>query len=231
MSRGRPISRGGVLALAAAALVGTSAVVGLGTWLDHPWPGAVPGEPAPMDAAGDPRNPPLCPGSSPREGQARQRTRARPNATHVSVAELHTCPQDFDGAAVRFRGEVVGGLLHRSGGVWTQLNETPERVDGTLGHTRSSGIGVLLPPRLAALVDDVGGPGHRGDVLDVQATFARVDDRTGEIAVLLVTAGDVVEQGGPLPVPDLGDRRAAALVALVLAGGVAVAERRAARRR
>lgn len=155
----------------------------------------------------------------------------------VTSNQLYACPRDYDGDTVRYRGEVVGPVLHRAGGAWAQLND--DVYAGPLGMTwakpdwrgGNAGVGVLLPPGLAALVRHVGGPASHGDVLQVVGTFRRVDPATAEVAVVLVRTGSVLHRGRDTAVPVQPVRVAVAAGLTLLAAAAWVVERIHARRR
>jgi hypothetical protein len=154
----------------------------------------------------------------------------------VSSNSLFDCPETYDGRDVIYRGEVVGALLERDAGVWTQLNDDVyAELLGPLPAHRdyrggNAGVGVLLPRTSAGLIAFVGGPQTRGDVLEVRGTFHRVDP-TGEVAVIHATAAELVANGEPLPDPPLRDRRWAAWLAVIVSLTLVVTERVIASRR
>jgi hypothetical protein len=177
-----------------------------------------------------------CREPRPREGQERETTAGDGVPVTVSSHDLLDCPQAYDGRLVRYRGEVVGALLDRDIGVWTQLNDdgyadspgalsAPRRYSG-----HNTGVGVLLPADLAAQVRLVGGPQTRGDVLEIEGTFNRVDP-TGEVAVIRAHTVHQATPGHHLPDPPRRDRRIAAWLAVMVAGALVIAERVVARRR
>lgn len=211
-----------------------AAVIAAGEVLRHPYEQtAVAEEQLP---GSDPRDEVVCPEPQPREGQARDTTGETPRPLRVSSNDLFDCPQAYDGQRVVYRGEVVGALLRRSIGVWVQLNDDVyAELLGPLPAHRdyrggNAGVGVLLPAEAADRIRFVGGPHTRGDVLEIQGTFNRVDP-TGEVAVIRAETGRRTADGGPFADPPLTDRRIAALCALVLAAGITGLERVVARRR
>lgn len=222
----RPVHRvkvlGGVLCLAAV----LGLVVLAGELLRHPHRPVDPaGEAVP---AADPRAEVTCP--LPREGQRRDPTGDPGVTVEISSRGVYNCPQNYDGRRVRYRGEVVGGLLWRDIGVWAQLNDDVYAgVFGPLPTHRdfrggNSGVGVLLRADHATLIDRVGGPQMRGDVIEVEGVFHRVDP-SGEVAVIRADTARLVTGGGPFSDPPLADRRIVAIVAVLLAGVVVAAER------
>ena len=231
----RPVRLLSVLAGAVALLAVLALVVLTGELLRHPHvPSDPTGEQVP---AADPRTEVTCEDPLPREGQRRDPEGDDTGTTvDVTSSDLYDCPQTYDGRRVRYRGEVVGALLWRDVGVWSQLND--DVYAGTFGplpthrdfRGGNSGVGVLLQPAHAALVGHVGGPQAHGDIVEVEGEFQRVDP-TGEVAVIRADTTRVVSQGGRYANPLLGDRRAVAIVAVLLAGVVVVAERIVARQR
>jgi hypothetical protein len=221
---------GGVLCLLAV----LGLVVLTGESLRHPHrPTDLAGEQA---GAADPRTEVTCEAPLPREGQRRDPAGDASVTVEVSSRNVYDCPQNYDGHRVRYRGEVVGALLWREIGVWVQLND--DVYAGAFGplpthrdfRGRNSGVGVLLLPDHAALIDRVGGPQTHGDVIEVEGVFNRVDP-TGEVAVIRADTARMVSEGGPYSDPPLGDRRVVAIVAVLLAGVVVAAERKVAQQR
>ncbi|MBW3604250.1 MAG: hypothetical protein KY460_04910 [Actinobacteria bacterium] len=232
--RRRPIPRLTVAAggLCLLALLGT--IIAIGEVLRHPYqPSEIPED---QRGGGDPRDEITCPEPQPREGQTRDTTGYTLRPIQVTSNELYDCPQTYDGQRVVYVGEVVGDLLARDAGVWTQLNDDVYAGDvGPLPAHRdyrggNAGVGVLLPHELADQVSYVGGPQTRGDLFEVRGVFHRVD-ASGEVAVIRADTGQMVREGGSNPDPPLTDRRVAALVAMVVAIGVVGTERWVAARR
>lgn len=233
-NRRRPVPRRRVAIGAAGVLLLLIAVLGVGELLRHPdQPTDVPEE---QLAGADPRDVTVCPEPQPREGQRRDTQDETAQPLQVSSSQLFDCPQAYDGQRVVYRGEVVGALLQRDSGVWAQLNDDlyAELLGPLPAHRNyqggNAGVGVLLPPQVAAEVSYVGGPQTRGDVLEVSGTFHRVD-ATGEVAVIHAVGGQLTTDGTPFPDPPLADRRIAAIIALLVAAGTVVAERVVASRR
>ena len=229
-----PVQRVRVV-VGALCLVGLLAtIVVIGEILRHPQVATE----VPEDAipGGDPRDEIVCAEPLPREGQARDTAEPDGAPSAVNSNDLFDCPQAYDGRVVRYRGEVVGALLHRDIGVWAQLNDDvyAELLGQSPAHRElrggNAGVGVLLPAALAAQVELIGGPHTHGDVLEITGTFNRVDP-TGEVAVIRADGGRLMSRGEPTPQPPLHDRRIVAWVAIVVAGAMVIAERVAARRR
>ncbi len=232
--RRRPIPRPTVALGALSLLALLGAVVGVGELLRHP-PSPTASEETQL-AGSDPRTPLSCPEPQPREGQERDTTDDTLRPVRVTSNELFDCPQTYDGQRVLYRGEVVGALLERGTGVWTQLNDDvyaeglgplPAHRDYRGGN---AGVGVLLPAPLAREVAFVGGPQTRGDVLEIRGIFHRVDP-AGEVAVIRADTGEVAVRGRPYVDPPLRDRRIAALLAMVAGVALFWAERVVAARR
>lgn len=215
-ARGVPPLR---VAAAAALLVAVlAAVAGLAEALRHPRTIDPVPEPAAVE---DPREEVVCedaPGA--RSGEP----------IVADSGALLDCPERYDGRVVAYEGEVVGAALERADGTWVQLNDDPYAGDlGPLPTHRqfrggNAGIGVYLPPALAGQIASVGSHERRGDVLAVVGVYHQSDPRSGEVAVIRATGGEVVAAGGPIEHPALGDRRlaggllAAAALGLVLLG-------------
>lgn len=196
--------------------------------LRHP-PADAPGPPAPE--GGDVRDEVVCDPRLPRPRGAPARAPIR-----VSSADLHDCPSVHDRRAVVYEGEAVGALLTRRDGAWLQLND--DAYGGVLtplpAHRdfrgANSGVGVFLAGDLADLVDTVGGPRARGDVLWVTGSFHRVDPTSGEVAVIRADQAVVVSRGAPTDQPPLRARRIVGALLSLVAVGMAVVFRRGSRR-
>lgn len=232
--RRRAVPRARVAIGATGMLLLLAAIFLAGELLRHPErPSSVPEE---QLAGSDPRDELVCPEPQPREGQRRDTGAEIAQPLQVSSNRLYDCPQAYDGQRVVYQGEVVGALLPRDEGVWAQLNDDVyAELLGPLPAHRdyrggNAGVGVLLPPEVAAMVSFIGGPQTRGDVLEVHGTFHRVD-ATGEVAVIRADRARLTADGAPFPDPPLTDRRIAAIVAMVIAVGLVTAERVVAGRR
>ena len=230
----RPIPRRNVAVAALGLLLVLGAVIAAAEWLRHPAPERTVAEE--QLEGSDPRDELLCPEPLPREGQARDTDPDPTVPVQVSSNDLYDCPQAFDGRRVVYRGEVVGALLEREGGVWTQLNDDVyAELLGPLPAHRdyrggNAGVGVLLSRDIADTVAFVGGPQTRGDVLEVLGTFHRVDP-TAEVAVIHVDSADRIAEGEPFPDPPLTDRVVAGIAVILLAVALTVTERVVASRR
>lgn len=190
-------------------------------------PGPTPPIPDVGADPGDPRETVDCP-SALVGGDSTPRDR---DPVPVASGDLYACPSTFDNALVTFEGEVVGAVMGRGDGAWTQLNDDAyANALGPLpGHRdyrgSNAGVGVHLPEDVAERVERVGGPTGRGDVLRVEGTFHRVDEDSGEVAVIRAASGEVVEPGAPTRQPSLPARRAAAVAAALAAVALLVGER------
>jgi hypothetical protein len=232
--RVRPVPRSRVAAATGVFLLLLGGTILLAETLRHPHPGLGPVVP---ELGGDPRDPIECPDPIPREGQPRFPAPAGQDPVAVTSNELYDCPDVYDAAEVRYRGEVVGGVLHRDDGAWVQLNDDiygdpggplPTHRDYRGGN---AGVGVFLPAGAATKITWVGGPATRGDVLEVVGRFQRVDPVSREVAVIRAEQVTVAVEGGIVDHPVLRDRQVAALILAIMAAAVVVAERfRAARR-
>ena len=231
----RPVPRRRVTiaALGLAALL--AAVITAGEVLRHPHAQSSDIPEAQLVGA-DPRDEVVCPDPLPREGQRRVSDVRPTTPVRVSSNNLFDCPETYDGREIVYRGEVVGALLERDAGVWTQLNDDVyAELQGPLPAHRdyrggNAGVGVLLPHRAVDLISFVGGPQTRGDVLEVRGTFHRVD-QTGEVAVIRADDAQLKADGEPFRDPPLADRRWAALFSVIVAVALVVTERVVAARR
>lgn len=229
-----PVERIRVLIGAVGLLTLLGTVVVIGYLLRHPHPTS--GVLEAQVTGSDPRDEVECPEPLPREGQRRDANTPSADIVDISSNDLYDCPQSYDGERVRYQGEVVGALLHREAGVWTQLNDDvyAELVGPLPAHRDfrggNAGVGVLMPAQLAEQIHFVGGPQTRGDVLAIEGVFNRVDP-SGEVAVIRADAVQLTASGEAFPDPLLFDRRAAAILAFLVAVGMVVTERLVARRR
>ncbi|WP_370325606.1 hypothetical protein [Euzebya sp.] len=221
----------GLYALLAVVLV--AGVIGLGEILrhDHPAGGpVVPEVPAEFDPL---RDEVVCEVPAGREGTERGSVAAAPELpVPVDSNALYDCPATWDGRRVRYVGEVVGAVLDRGDHAWVQLNDDvyadgigplPTHRDFRGGN---AGVGALLEPDAAAQITTVGGAETRGDLVQVVATFRRVDPDSGEVAILDVEALEVLRVGTPYTEPDSPARPVVALIAAAGALAVVIVEQR-----
>jgi hypothetical protein len=224
---GQPVSRWKVLAGALLLALFITGLVAAMEALRYPHDAMAPAQPEP---AADPRDPIVCEDPIPREGQIRTTGGAQRRLRRVTSNELYDCPQTFDGSLVRYRGEVIGGVLRRQEGAWVHLNDDIYAGDvGPLPAHRdfrggNAGVGVFIPHALAEQISHVGGPRDRGDILEVTGTFHRVDAATGEVAIVRAAQGTVTA-GGPLERPLLPPLRVAAIAMFGIMAASVVAER------
>lgn len=187
----------------------------------------------------DPRVEPDCPTSEPREDVPREEpaTLASPaDPVEASADELINCPQSFDRRTVRYRGEVIGGLMERRDGTWVQVNDDVYAAAGRLPahhdlRGENVGIGVFLPADLDLRIGTVGGPRTRGDLVEVVGVFRRVDPDSHEVTVIRASGAEIVRPGEALADPPLRRRQVAAGVLSLLAAAMVIVERTVARRR
>lgn len=218
----RPVSRLRVLVGALLLTGALGGVVVLSQVLRHP-----PADtPADVEAdEGDIREEVDCPGPL-----ALEADQPRPPVP-VTSGDLYECPGTYDGQPVRFEGEVVGAVMSRRDGTWTQLND--DLYAGDLGplpahrdfRGANAGVGVILPRGLAEQVQTVGGPTARGDVLAIVGTFHRIDGDSREAAIIRADGGTVTRAGEPVDHPPLRHRQVIGVVLALAAVGVTVAER------
>ena len=234
----RPVSRWKVLGAMLLMIAGIAGIVAGTEALRYPHPtsaaATVPSQ-RPEPAA-DPRAPIECEDPLPREGEERDTTAPSDTPTLITSSQLYDCPQQYDGARVHYRGEVVGAVLRRREGAWVQLNDDVySGAAGPLPAHRdyrggNGGVGVFISLDMAKSIEAVGGPTMRGDVLDVIGTFHRVDPDTNEVAIIRSISATRTE-GTPLLRPPLPRRRTTAIGLAVVMLVVVALERRAAFRR
>lgn len=233
MSPRHAVARRWVLIGAVLAVASLFALASLTDLLRHP----LPDPPARTEPASDPRVEIDCGAEEvPREGREREE-RTEPRVVAVTSNALYDCPNVYDQQRVRYTGEVIGALLERDDGAWTQLNDDVYGLGlGPLPVHRdfrggNAGVGVWLPADVVAEVGMVGGPRASGDVLEVVGTFHRVEEATAEVAVIRVETGRVVQPGAAIEDLPLRDRRVVAILLALLAIVLVVVERVASRRR
>lgn len=228
----RPVSRFRMLLGALALFAALASVVGLSELLRHPH-GDV--DTAIPPDEGDVRDEIVCPDHPPPAEQLDGQQLAT-TAVPVTSGELYDCPSLYDGLLVRYQGEVVGALLDRGRGAWTQLND--DRYAGEAGplpthrHYRgaNAGVGVFLPADLAGQVQTVASPRARGDVLVIVGTFHRIDPQTRDAAVIRAETGRIERPGRPTDHEPLRNRRIVGIVLALAATGVTGAHHIAIRR-
>jgi hypothetical protein len=245
-ARERPVGR---LRVVVALLALTALVLTIGAGLGLLRHDDQLGAAAPPVEVADPRVPVDCPEPTPREGLERDEEPAplveegqveAPIPAEVEIpvgsAVLLGCPQVFDGRRVVYRGEAVGQVLGRGTRVWLQVNDDIYAgAAGPLpGHRvfagMNGGLGISLTASEAARLTARGGPGRRGDQVAVRGIFQRVDPASGEVAVIVADALEVIEEGGPHPVEAPTDRAIVAYVLLSVAVVLGVVQRHARRR-
>ncbi|MEE8599505.1 hypothetical protein [Euzebya tangerina] len=228
-----PPSRRTVGAYTVLALLGVVALIGLSYLLRFDQPATSPLSP-PADSAIDSlREEVPCELDEGREGEDREEAASEPSLSLVVTSgELYDCPQSWDDRLVRYTGEAIGARLSQGEGVWIQLNDDAYGQQGAPLPTHrdfrggNAGIGVLFPPDLAAQVQMVGGPAVHGDVVEVVGRFERIDDATGEVAIIRAEQAVVLREGEFLERPAAPGRAAVAVVAFVGAVGITILERR-----
>lgn len=218
------------LLLTAGAVLG---LIGLGEALRHDHPAAGPAVPELPDEIDPLRQEVPCEVPAPREGEERVEVIAEPSLPQpVSSNELYDCPSTWDGRRVRYIGEAIGAVLDRGDEAWVQLNDDVyAEGSGPLPTHRdfrggNAGVGAVLRPADAQQIVTVGGPTTRGDLVEVVATFRRVDPDSGEVAILDVESLNVLRRGEPFTPPRAPARPVVASIAAVLALAVLVVERR-----
>jgi hypothetical protein len=122
----------------------------------------------------------------------------------VVADELIECPAMFDGVTVSYRGEAVRAVLARGARSWVHLNDDPYALElGPLYDHRTavggnSGIPVSIPTTVADTIAYVGGPRHRGDILEVTGVFHRADPRDGGGPAIQADAATITQVGRPV---------------------------------
>lgn len=155
----------------------------------------------------------------------------------VSSTAVVECPDIFDGQSVIYVGEVVGDILRRDGGAWVLVNDDDYALKvgpaGASGELRglNSGLSVWLPDPLADELSSPGGPGWRGDVIQVAGTIRRVDPDDGGGLTLRATTMEVVAVAMEVDRPLDAAQLALALGLVAIVAALFVLERRTAERR
>jgi len=124
-----------------------------------------------------------------------------PKTGRVTSYQLLNCPRAFDQKMVTFTGEVVGELIVRRGGVWAQVNDDPYAlIYGPLvGHSAhvgfNSGVAVWFPDGTHEIIETVGRPATRGDVVEIVGTFLRTDPNDGGGLTIRADSVKVLAEG------------------------------------
>jgi hypothetical protein len=140
----------------------------------------------------------------------------------VVADELIECPATFNGITVTYRGEAVRAILGRGPRSWVHLNDDPYALElGPLYDHRTavggnSGIPVSIPTVIADTIVHVGGPRHRGDILEVTGVFRRADPRDGGGPAIQADAVRITEAGSAV-------RRSVDSTRLLIAAAISIA--------
>jgi len=160
-----------------------------------------------------------------------------PRGGRVTSDQLFNCPRAFDQLYVTYVGEVVGELINRRGGVWAQVNDDPYAlIHGPLvGHSAhvgfNSGIAVWFPDGTHEIIDVIGRPATRGDVVEITGTFLRADPRDGGGITLRAETVTVIAEGFTVKEPLHTAQLVVAVVLFAGALGAIIAAQSARRRR
>jgi hypothetical protein len=155
-----------------------------------------------------------------------------PPQGRVSSTQVYLCPEAFDGLRVTYIGEVVGEVLPRRGGAWAQVNDDDYALEtGPLvGHREqagfNSGMSVWLPNGLHEQIEHAGGPGRRGDVIQVQGVLLRADPDDGGGITVRADDLEVVAESVEVEDPLHGVQALVAAVLALLAVATVVWSRR-----
>lgn len=152
----------------------------------------------------------------------------------VGTPDLLDCPDTYDGATVRYEGEVIGMVLHRGDRAWVQLNDDAYALQaGPLPEHRTplggnSGTAVSIPEHTVEAIREVGGFRAAGTRLSVVGTYLRADPGDGGAPAIRADLVDVVDPGHRISHPVHVPRAVAAgvLSAVTAAAALAVEARR-----
>lgn len=155
----------------------------------------------------------------------------------VSSTAVVECPDIFDGQPVVYVGEVVGDILRRDGGAWVLVNDDdyaleagPAASSGRL-FGQNSGLSVWLPDPMVDQLTRAGGPGVRGDVIQVAGTIRRVDPADGGGLTLRARSLRVVAEAQAADTPLHRGQLVLALGLVAIVGALFLVERRVAAER
>ena len=146
----------------------------------------------------------------------------------VTADDLIECPTTFDGANVNYRGEAVRAILRRGPRSWVHLNDDPYALElGPLFDHRTtvggnSGIPVSIATSIADTIASVGGPRHRGDILEVTGVFHRADPNDGGGPAIQADSTRITRVGGRVERPVDNARLLTASVIATIALGTTV---------
>ena len=192
-----------------------------------------------LPASSDPRNPDTdvltCERTIPEESPKKELGPIQPVGRITSAAVVE-CPDLFDGVPVTYAGEVIGDVLHRSGGAWLQVNDDAYALEvGPLpSHTdmrgANTGLSVWVPDQLLPPLTP-GGPHERGDIVAIRGVVHRVDPTDGGGLTLRASRLEVIVPAQEVAHPLHTYQAIVAAVLALMAAGAGVAQRRYIQRR
>lgn len=151
----------------------------------------------------------------------------------VVADELIECPATFDGVTVSYRGEAVRAVLARGPRSWVHLNDDPYALElGPVFDHRTavggnSGIPVSIPTSIADTIAYIGGPRHRGDILEVTGVFHSADQHDGGGPTIQADATHITQPGRRVERPvDNARLLTAAIIATVALAAALLAHTR-----
>lgn len=156
-----------------------------------------------------------------------------PPAALVTSTTLHTCPEAFDGRMVTVAGEAIGDLLGTGPRRWVQVNDDRYAWVGPLDSHHvtlgaNTGVAVLLPAGVRP--GWLGGPDVLGDRLLVVGRFATAAEEDQGGPAVIADRVELIATGMRTDPRPSTHQRVVAVVVVVVAGGLVVAERVQARR-
>lgn len=160
-----------------------------------------------------------------------------PDPVPVTAAELIECPGAYDGAQVRYTGEVVRAVLELGERAVVQVNDDVYALSlGPLPEHRTtrggnSGMPVVLPWAVADRLHHVGDFRHHGDVITVVGTFRQADPADDGGPTISADSAVIVRPGRELPRSVDRTRLVVAALLLVIVLGLAAAAWAGRRRR
>jgi hypothetical protein len=105
--------------------------------------------------------------------------------SRITSELVNACPAAFEGLGLTYVGEVIGHYLDREDGGWVQVNDDDYALrTGPLPAQNgfrglNSSLAVWLPHDLAERLTGFGGPGRRGDVVELSGAVVRTDPADG----------------------------------------------------
>lgn len=126
-------------------------------------------------------------------------------AKEMKLKKLIERMKIFDGNQIEIKGEVVGDIMRRKGGLWLNID------DGT------ESMGVWCPEKILPRIDFIGGYKSKGDIVWIRGTFNNACPLHGGETDIHALEIIRIREGYPLYHPASPERIKWALILLTLA--------------